>query len=109
MTPANSSSSKAARSTSSSAAPPTASPSAARRPRYTTGVVAFSLHDLTEVQAANGDAYLTNLLRLLALLDANDDSTDGFQIDAAANTAIGAAVTGTQDPGFRRQRGRLRR
>jgi YVTN family beta-propeller protein len=65
-------------------------------PAYTTGVVPFSLHDLTEAQAANGDVYLSNLLRLLVLLDANNDTTDGFQIDATANTAIGAAVTGTK-------------
>jgi len=63
-------------------------------PAYSSGAVAFSLHDLTEVQAANGEAYLSNLLRILALLDANDDVSDGFQIDAAANTAIGTAVTG---------------
>ncbi|HTU65890.1 MAG TPA: beta-propeller fold lactonase family protein [Steroidobacteraceae bacterium] len=64
------------------------------------GSVAFSLNDLAEAKAANGDAYLGNLLRLLVLLDANDDTTDGFQIDAAANTAIGAAVTGTRTLDF---------
>lgn len=69
-------------------------------PAYTTGVVPFTLHDLTEVQAANGEAYLVNLLRLLVLLDANADSSDGFQIDATANTAIGAAVIGTKTLDF---------
>jgi DNA-binding beta-propeller fold protein YncE len=64
------------------------------------GLIPFSLHDFTEVQAANGDLYLQNLLRLLALLDANNDTSDGFQIDAAANTAIGAAVTGTKTLDF---------
>jgi DNA-binding beta-propeller fold protein YncE len=69
-------------------------------PAYTTGATAFSLHDLTEVQAANGETYLSNLLRMLALLDANDDTSDGFQIDAAANTAIGVAVTGAKTLDF---------
>jgi DNA-binding beta-propeller fold protein YncE/cytochrome c553 len=69
-------------------------------PGYTAGVVSFSLQDLTEVQAANGDAYLSNLLRLLTLLDANDDVTDGFQIDAAANTAIDTAVAGVKSLDF---------
>ena len=69
-------------------------------PAYTNGVVAFSLHDLTEAQAANGETYLSNLLRLLALLDANNDTSDGFQIDATANTAIGAAVAGTKTLNF---------
>jgi DNA-binding beta-propeller fold protein YncE len=69
-------------------------------PGYTSGVVAFSLHDLTEVQAANGETYLSNLLRVLALLDANDDNSDGFQIDAAANTAIGVAVAGIRTLDF---------
>ena len=58
------------------------------------------MHDLTEVQAANGEVYLVNLLRLLVLLDANADSSDGFQIDATANTAIGAAVIGTKTLDF---------
>ena len=52
------------------------------------------------MQATNGDLYLSNLLRLLALLDANNDTSDGFQIDAAANNAIGAAVTGTRTLDF---------
>ena len=69
-------------------------------PTYTTGVVPFSLQDFDEVRAPNGDAYLANLLRLLVLLDANNDTTDGFQIDAAANTAISAAVTGTKTLDF---------
>ncbi|HEV7607998.1 MAG TPA: hypothetical protein VGO61_11705, partial [Steroidobacteraceae bacterium] len=69
-------------------------------PGYTSGIVSFSLHDLAEVQAANGDVYLSNLLRLLALLDANNDTSDGFQIDAAAITAIGATVAGTKTIDF---------
>src|SRR4249920_2087703 len=66
-------------------------------PGYTaSGLIPFSLQNLDEVRAANGDLYLSNLLRLLALLDANNDSSDGFQIDTAANNAITAAVTGTK-------------
>jgi DNA-binding beta-propeller fold protein YncE len=64
------------------------------------GLVSFSLHDLTEVQATNGDVYLSNLLRLLALLDTNDDTSDGFQIEAAAIDAIAATVTGTRTLDF---------
>jgi DNA-binding beta-propeller fold protein YncE len=62
--------------------------------------ISFGLQDLTEVQAANGDVYLGNLLRLLALLDANDDTTDGFQLDTAANSAVAAAVTGIKTLDF---------
>jgi DNA-binding beta-propeller fold protein YncE/cytochrome c553 len=62
--------------------------------------ISFSLHSLGEVQGANGDVYLANLLRVLALLDANDDTSDGFQIDAAANTAIGTVVSGTKAVNF---------
>src|SRR5262252_7847388 len=69
-------------------------------PSYSTGVVSFSLQDLTEVQAANGDAYLSGVLRLLSLLDANDDPTDGFQVDAATLTAIDAAVVGAKTLDF---------
>jgi DNA-binding beta-propeller fold protein YncE/cytochrome c553 len=64
------------------------------------GNVSFSFNDLTEVQGANGDAYFGNLLRLLVLLDANDDITDGFQVDTTANNAIGAAVTGARTLDF---------
>jgi DNA-binding beta-propeller fold protein YncE len=64
------------------------------------GLVSFSLHDLTEVQATNGELYLSNLLRLLALLDTNDDTSDGFQIETAAIDAIAAAVTGTRTIDF---------
>ncbi len=63
-------------------------------------MVSFSLQDLTEVKAAIGDAYLSNLLRLLTLLDADDDVSNGFQIDTAANTAIDAAVTGAKTLDF---------
>ena len=45
------------------------------------GIATFSLNDLTEVKAANGDVYLGNLLRFLTLLDANADSSDGYQLD----------------------------
>jgi DNA-binding beta-propeller fold protein YncE len=69
-------------------------------PGYTSGVVAFGLHDLTEAQGASGDVYLSNLLRVLELLDSNDDPSDGFQLDAAANTAIDAAVAGTKSLDF---------
>jgi YVTN family beta-propeller protein len=69
-------------------------------PAQTTGALAFSLHDLSEVKAGNGEAYLSNLLRVLTLLDANEDASDGFQIDAAANTAIGAAVSGIRTLDF---------
>jgi YVTN family beta-propeller protein len=70
-------------------------------PAYATGPVAFSLHDLTEAQGGDGEAYLGNLLRLLSLLDANDDVSDGFQIDAAANTAVASAVTGIRALDFK--------
>ena len=70
-------------------------------PGYTaSGLIPFSLQNLDEVRATNGDLYLSNLLRLLALLDANNDTSDGFQIDAAANNAIVAAVTGTRTLDF---------
>jgi DNA-binding beta-propeller fold protein YncE len=65
-----------------------------------TNAISFSLQDLAEVQAANGDVYLGNLLRLLALLDANDDTTDGFQIDTTANNLVAAAVTGIKTLDF---------
>jgi DNA-binding beta-propeller fold protein YncE len=70
-------------------------------PGYTaSGLIPFSLQNLDEVRATNGDLYLSNLLRLLALLDANNDTSDGFQIDTAANNAIVAAVTGTRTLDF---------
>jgi hypothetical protein len=84
-----------------SAVPRIASWSAARRPvTPQAGLIPFSLQNLDEVRATNGDLYLSNLLRLLALLDANNDTSDGFQIDAAANNAIVAAVTGTRTLDF---------
>ena len=57
-------------------------------------LVSFSLHDLNEAKADNGDQHLGNLLRLFAALDANGDFGDGIQIDTAANTAIAQAVAG---------------
>lgn len=63
-------------------------------------IVSFNLQHLEEVRAPNGDVYLANLVRLLALLDSNDDSSDGFQIDAAANSAIGEVVDGTRSLDF---------
>lgn len=69
-------------------------------PGYTSGVVAFSLHDLTEAQGAQGDVYLSNLLRVLVMLDGNDDASDGFQVDSAANAAIETAVNGKQTLNF---------
>jgi len=65
-----------------------------------TSAISFSLQDLAEVQAANGEIYLGNLLRLLVLLDANDDTTDGFQLDTAANNIVAAAVTGIKTLDF---------
>ena len=65
-----------------------------------TGTISFSLQDLTEVQAANGDVYLSNLLRLMALLDSNDDASDGFQLDTTANNAVATAVTGIKTLDF---------
>lgn len=64
------------------------------------GLISFSLNDLTELRTEDGDVYLGNLLRLLVLLDANNDTTDGFQIDAAANAAIDNAVVGTRTLDF---------
>jgi len=69
-------------------------------PTYTSGSLSFSIQDFDEVRAANGDAYLSNLLRLMVLLDSNNDTTDGFQIDAAASNAVSAAVTGTKTLDF---------
>jgi DNA-binding beta-propeller fold protein YncE len=70
-------------------------------PAYTAGgLIPFSLQNLDEVRAANGDLYLSNLLRLMVLLDANNDTSDGFQIDTAAANAVAAAVTGTKTLDF---------
>ena len=65
-----------------------------------TGALSFSLSDLAEVQAANGEQYLGNLVGFLTALDANGDITDGVQIDAAANAAVAQAVTGGKSLGF---------
>jgi len=64
------------------------------------GALSFALNDLTEVQAANGDEYLANLVGFLTALDANSDIADGVQIDAAANTAVAQAVTGGKTLNF---------
>jgi YVTN family beta-propeller protein len=64
------------------------------------GALSFSLSDLTEVQAANGDQYLGNVVGFLTALDANNDIADGVQIDAAANTAVAQAVTGGKSLSF---------
>ena len=58
------------------------------------GKLAFSLNDLTEVQGANGEQVLGNVVGFLATLDANGDISDGLQIDATANAAVAAAVAG---------------
>ena len=64
------------------------------------GASSFALNDLTEVQAANGDEYLGNLVGFLTALDANSDITDGVQIDAASNTAVAQAVAGGKKLSF---------
>jgi YVTN family beta-propeller protein len=64
------------------------------------GALTFALNDLSEVQAANGDEYLANLVGFLTALDANSDITDGVQIDATANTAVAQAVTGGKTLNF---------
>jgi len=63
-------------------------------------LIEFSLHDLNEAKAANGDQHLGNLLRLLAALDGSADSSDGIQIDAAANTAAAQAIAGGKTLSF---------
>ena len=78
-------------------------------PGYTAAASSRSACTTSRSAPPNGDIYLSNLLRLLALLDANNDTSDGFQIDTAANTAIGAAVTGTEDAGLRSERRSVRR
>ena len=64
------------------------------------GTLSFSLHDLNEVQGANGDQVLGNVVNFLGALDANGDIGDGIQIDAAANTAAAQAVTGGKTLNF---------
>ncbi len=72
-------------------------------PAYTSGVVSFSLQDLTEVQAANGETYLSNLLRVLELLDANDDASDGIPDRCGRERGDRRCRHRHQDPGFRGQ------
>jgi DNA-binding beta-propeller fold protein YncE len=64
------------------------------------GTLPFSLNDLNEVQGANGDQVLGNVVSLLAALDANGDIGDGVQIDAAANSAVTQAVAGGKTLNF---------
>jgi YVTN family beta-propeller protein len=64
------------------------------------GTIAFSLHDLNEVQGSNGDQVLGNVVGFLAALDANGDISDGVQIDAAANTAVAQAIAGGKSINF---------
>ena len=63
------------------------------------GAVPFSLQDLAEVQN-DGDQYLGNLVNLLAALDADSDLSDGITIDAAAQSAVAAAVAGGKTVNF---------
>jgi DNA-binding beta-propeller fold protein YncE len=64
-------------------------------------LISFSLHDLNEARAENGEQHLGNVLRLFAALDANADFADGIQIDAAANAAIAQAVAGGKTLSFK--------
>ena len=74
-TSANSSSPKAARSTSSLGSAANRIVVGSATPGYTAAaLIPFSLHDLDEVRQRTVTLYLSNLLRLLALLDANDDT-----------------------------------
>ncbi|HKS57414.1 MAG TPA: hypothetical protein VJS12_19110 [Steroidobacteraceae bacterium] len=63
------------------------------------GVAVLGLQDLKEVQN-DKDQVLGNLLVLLRALDADGDPTNGVKIDAAANTAIAAAVAGGKTVNF---------
>ena len=64
------------------------------------GALSFSLNDLNEVQGANGDQVLGNVVSFLAALDANGDIGDGVQIDAAANSAVAQAIAGGKTLNF---------
>jgi DNA-binding beta-propeller fold protein YncE len=63
------------------------------------GVAVLGLQDLKEVQN-DKDQVLGNILVLLRALDADGDPTNGVKIDAAANAAIAAAVTGGKTVNF---------
>lgn len=63
------------------------------------GVAALGLQDLKEVQN-DQDQVLGNILVLLRALDADGDPTNGVKIDAAANAAVVAAVTGGKTVDF---------
>jgi DNA-binding beta-propeller fold protein YncE len=62
-------------------------------PAANNGVATIGLKDLREVQTAAAP-FLDNVISLLVSLDANSDPSDGIKIDAATNTAIGAAIAG---------------
>jgi YVTN family beta-propeller protein len=64
------------------------------------GTLSFSLNDLNEVQGANGDQVLGNVVSFLAALDADGDIGDGVQIDAAANAAVAQAIAGGKTLNF---------
>ncbi len=63
------------------------------------GVAAVGVQDLKEV-ANDNDQALGNILVFLRALDADGDPTNGVKIDAAANTAVAAAVTGGRTVNF---------
>jgi DNA-binding beta-propeller fold protein YncE len=63
------------------------------------GVAVLGLQDLKEVQN-DKDQVLGNILVLLRALDTDGDPTNGVKIDAAANTAIAAAVAGGKTVNF---------
>jgi DNA-binding beta-propeller fold protein YncE len=63
------------------------------------GVAPLGLQDLKEVQN-DKDQVLGNILVLLRALDADGDPTNGVKIDAAANTAVAAAVAGGKTVNF---------
>ncbi len=63
------------------------------------GVAVLGLQDVKEVQN-DKDQVLGNILVLLRALDADGDPTNGVKIDAAANAAAAAAVTGGKTVNF---------
>jgi YVTN family beta-propeller protein len=69
-------------------------------PTQVNGTLSFSLNDLNEVQGANGDQVLGNVVSFLSALDANGDIGDGIQIDAAANAAAATAIAGGKSLNF---------
>ena len=70
-----------------------------RRLQLPNGVAPLGLQDFKEVQN-DQDQVLGNVLVLLRALDADGDPTNGVKIDAAANAAVAAAVTGGKTVNF---------